>query len=241
MSVDLEAGTMAARRVKKNEGLDDAELADLRRQLAEGKRPRVPLSGPQFPPGASGTISRIGDPETAGTDYITVRTKVNGVTDELAFAPAELSLRRRAGAARPAPASPLSAANHPATPRPAKNPVPPAASVGAAAPAPAKAAAASPARRRKVGAPPKVNVTLSSSGASWTVSATRGPKAVVRNVSVPPGVITALAKLLDQPALIEAVAEINETALAEAQDRAERLRAELAQLEAVLATHRAPR
>ena len=63
----------------------------------------------------------------------------------------------------------------------------------------------------------------------------------MRAVPVPPGTITALAELLDQAALIEAVAEINETALAEAQDRAEQLRAELAQLEAVLATHRSPR
>jgi hypothetical protein len=140
-----------------------------------------------------------------------------------------------------APASPPPAANVFPTLRPAKDPAPPTASVGSAAPAPAKAAATSAARRRKAGAPPKVNVTVSSSGASWTVSATRGPKAIVRNVPVPPGVITALAELLDQPALIEAVAEINETALAEAQDRAEQLRAELAQLEAVLATHRAPR
>lgn len=299
---------MAARRTKKIEGLDDSEVADLRRQLADGRRPRVQLSGPQFPPGASGTISRIGDPATAGTDYITVRTKVNGVIDELAFAPAELSLRPRASSAatrkaanvgsalgagaassvgvarqprqRLTPPTSSAAATSPVAS--AGSPVSPAsvstASATASAPTskaseavdrpvkaadrparsadrPAKAAdpaavdradkeadpARSPARRRKVAAPPKVSVTVSSSGASWTVSATRGPKAIVRSVAVPPGAITALAELLDQPALIEAVAEINETALAEAQDRAEQLRAELAQLEAVLATHRTPR
>jgi hypothetical protein len=39
----------------------------------------------------------------------------------------------------------------------------------------------------------------------------------------------------------EAVAEINETARQLAQQRAEQLRAELSDLEAVLASHRAPR
>jgi hypothetical protein len=47
--------------------------------------------------------------------------------------------------------------------------------------------------------------------------------------------------LLDQPSITEAVAEVNDTARAEAEDRAAKLRAELTELEAVLATHRAPR
>jgi hypothetical protein len=47
--------------------------------------------------------------------------------------------------------------------------------------------------------------------------------------------------LLDNAAVIEAVAEVNQTALAEAEDRAARLREELAQLDAVLAAHRVPR
>jgi hypothetical protein len=81
---------------------------------------------------------------------------------------------------------------------------------------------------------------VASSGASWAVSASRGAKGIVKNVAVQPGVVTALAELLDQPALLDAVAEINETARSEAQARAEQLRAELDRLEAVLATHRSP-
>jgi hypothetical protein len=85
-----------------------------------------------------------------------------------------------------------------------------------------------------------VSFTVSSTGASWTLGANRGNKALARNVALPPGVVTALAELLDQPALTEAVSEINDAALAEARSRADQLRAELDRLEAVLATHRRP-
>ena len=80
-------------------GLTEPDIAALRQQLADGKRPRVQLSGPHFPVEAAGTVVRIGSPETDGADYLRVRVKVNGMTDELAFAPGELSLRRPAGRA----------------------------------------------------------------------------------------------------------------------------------------------
>lgn len=270
---------MATRR-SKTEGLTSEDVAALRQQLADGRRPRVQLSGPQFPPGSAGTVSRIGDPETAGTDYITVRVKVNGVTDELAFAPVELSLRSRATrtagstrvatarsstarstgrrpakTARPAaPSTPALAASTPAlaASSAASQPVPPQPAPSDQGPAPvgamkaartAKAArtVATASRRRKAGVVPKVSFTVTSTGANWAVTASRGAKGIAKNLAVPPGVITAIAELLDQPALIEAVAEINDSALSEAQARAEQLRAELDQLEAVLAAHRSPR
>jgi hypothetical protein len=264
---------MATRR-SKTEGLTSEDVAALRQQLADGRRPRVQLSGPQFPPGSAGTVSRIGDPETAGTDYITVRVKVNGVTDELAFAPVELSLRSRATrtagstraanarsstarstgrrpakAARPAaaPSTPAlaasSAPSQPVPPQPAPSDQGPApvGAMKAARTAKAAGTVATASRRRKAGVAPKVSFTVTSAGANWAVSASRGAKGIAKNLAVPPGVITAIAELLDQPALIEAVAEINNSALSEAQARAEQLRAELDQLEAVLAAHRSPR
>jgi hypothetical protein len=86
-----------------------------------------------------------------------------------------------------------------------------------------------------------VTVTISSVGADWMVSAGRGARSIAKAVPLPPGVVTAITKLLDQPSITEAVAEVNDTARAEAEDRAAKLRAELTELEAVLATHRAPR
>jgi hypothetical protein len=274
-------------RRRKPSGLTDEDVARLRGQLGEGRKPRVALSGPQFETGAAGTVVRIGDPAVDGADFLTVRVKVNGVTDELAFAPTELSLGGRAkaagtgsagarstGSAGTAPARPRVAAAKPATAAagtpppgsgatPAPSPQagiadraagssspdagPPARATSAAqsAPTPSRPSVSSPTtaagRRRKAPAAPTVSVTISSSGAAWSVSASRGARTIVRGVPVTPGLVTAVADLLDQPAVSEAVAEINETALEQARQRAEQLRAELSDLEAVLATHRVPR
>jgi hypothetical protein len=100
---------------------------------------------------------------------------------------------------------------------------------------------ASPSQRRKSAPPPKITVTLTSDAATWSVTASRGARSVAKSLPVSPGVVTAIAELLDNAAVIEAVAEVNQTALAEAEDRAARLREELAQLDAVLAAHRVPR
>lgn len=96
-------------RRRKPSGLTDEDVARLRSQLGEGRRPRVALSGPQFEAGAAGTVVRIGDPAVDGADFLTVRVKVNGVTDELAFAPTELSLGGRTKAAGTKSAQPGSA------------------------------------------------------------------------------------------------------------------------------------
>lgn len=262
---------MAARSAK-TQTLSGEQIAKLQEQLANGGRPRVALSGPQFPDGSSGTVTRVGDPDLDGSDYITVRVKVNGISDELAFAPTELSIGRPAprGAGRRASKPALRSAivnsrsaivNGAATPDQAVTATRGAATVPItasatpnlidavaavpkravpkpAAPKPVTApAAGQPSRRRKAGAPPKVSFTVTSSGATWTFSGTRGAKGVAKNVGVSPGVVTAIADLLDYPGLVEAVAEINETAWAEARSRADQLRAELSELEAVLATH----
>jgi hypothetical protein len=204
---------------RKSTGLDAGQLAALRTQIAEGRKPRVKVSGSQFPAGTSGSIVAIGDESTDGPDFIRVKVKVNGAMDELAFAPSELvsSVRGVAVAAEPVRA--------PAPPKPRQR---------QAEPQPAST-------RRKAGPPPKVTLTISSNGATWSVTGSRGARQVSKNIPVAPGVVTAIAKLLDQPAIVEAVAEVNDTARAEAEQRASALRAELTQLEAVLATHRAPR
>src|SRR6185437_12640132 len=95
---------MAARQAR-TVGLTDQDVQRLRDQLADGRRPRVQLSGSQFADAPSATVVRIGDPAVDGSDYLTVRVKVNGVLDELAFAPAELQLGRRPAAAEPAAAT----------------------------------------------------------------------------------------------------------------------------------------
>jgi len=242
---------MAARQAR-TVGLTDQDVQRLRDQLADGKRPRVQLSGSQFAAAPSAAVVRIGDPAVDGSDYLTVRVKVNGVLDELAFAPAELQLGgRRTPAAEPVAAPRATRRKAPrataATPPAARAPaVPVATPMAASALVPEPAAAVPPSspgrhpRRRKPTSAATVSFTVASSGDSWTVSANRGAKGIVKHAPVQPGVVTALAELLGQPALLDAVAEINQTALSQAQARADELRAELHRLEAVLATHRTP-
>lgn len=243
-------------------GLSDDEISAIREQLAAGKRPRVQLSGPHFPVGSTGTVVRVGQPDTDGPDYLRVRVKVDNRTDELAFGPTELRVpgrpaRKSAGrgpagpAARKAPVKAAPAGETPATSQPVKSPpattlpvksMPAKATPAATPPAKAAPATSPPAKaaRRRTGPAQKVTFTVASAGASWALTATRGSKNVAKNVPLPPGVVSALAELLGQPGLSEAVGEINDAALAEAQARADQLRAELSQLEAVLATHSRP-
>jgi hypothetical protein len=205
---------------RKSTGLDAGQLESLRTQLAEGRKPRVKVSGSQFPAGTSGSIVSIGDETVDGSDFVRVKVKVNGAMDELAFAPSELVSSVRGV---PVAAEPVQVVV--ARPKPRQ-----------------RTAKTEPTTvRRKAGPAPKVTLSISSNGAAWSVTGTRGARQVSKNVPIAPGVVTAIAKLLNQPAIVDAVGEVNDTARAEAEQRAAALRAELSQLEAVLATHRAPR
>jgi glyoxylase-like metal-dependent hydrolase (beta-lactamase superfamily II) len=63
---------------------------------------------------------------------------------------------------------------------------------------------------------------------------------VAKKAPVSPGVVAAVAALLNQPGVEDAVAVVNDTARGEAEARAEKLRAELADVEAVLISHHRP-
>jgi hypothetical protein len=256
-------------------GLADDQLARLVAELADGKRPRVRLSGSQFPDGMSGTVLRIGDPATDGDDFVLVQVKVHGVTDELRFSPRELSVGRRPTAAESPPAAPARkartkapaakaaapkaavaktpaaktpaaktpAAKTPAAKTPAAKSAPPARATRkapAATPAPAASSTATIRTARRSSPTPTVTITITSSGSSWSVAARRGARAVVKRAEVTPGAVAAIAALLADPSVEEAVAAVNDGARAEAEARADQLRAELAAVEAVLVSHRRP-
>jgi hypothetical protein len=210
--------------VRGDTGLGEDDVVRLRKDVAEGRGPRVGVSGVQFPAGTIGTVVRVGKPPTDGPDYIVVRVKMGRVTDELGFSPKELSLARKGRTAPPAPAPARTAAPAPAPAR-------------TAAPVSTTNRQEKPQRRAPV---PAVTLTIASAGAAWAVTAQRGAKVVVKKASVPPGVVAAIAALLGQPGVDDAVAAVNDTARGEAEARAEKLRAELAEVEAVLTSHRRP-
>jgi hypothetical protein len=90
------------------------QIDDLRRDVEAGKRRKVFLltDSAGLPAGGTGDVTRVGQPETDGSDFIGVR--IGG--DELFFAPAELGLGAGRGKAKAAPST---APSRPAAPGPA--------------------------------------------------------------------------------------------------------------------------
>lgn len=97
-------------------------------------------------------------------------------------------------------------------------------------------AARKPARKSAKGkAPVALTVTLSYAGGEWTVAAQQGTRALARPTPIRPAEALQMVGQLDLPEVADAVEEIVNTARAEAEQEADRLRAELAEIEARLA------
>jgi hypothetical protein len=100
----------------------------------------------------------------------------------------------------------------------------------------AKVPAKPPARRPGRGKPPvALTVTLAYADGEWTVAAQQGAKVLAKPCLVRPAEALKMVGMLDVPGVQEAVEEIVSVARAEAEAAAERLRAELAEVEARLA------
>lgn len=114
----------------------------------------------------------------------------------------------------------------------------------AAPPAPAMASAGdrerparkvSAPRQPKVKAPPSLTVTLSYTDGDWFVGAQQGSKSLAKPYVIKAGEALRMVGLLDVPGVHEAVEQIIAAERAEANAHAERLRTELAEIEARLA------
>jgi hypothetical protein len=82
---------------------------------------------------------------------------------------------------------------------------------------------------------PALTITLTYADGSWVVGVQHGAKAVGRPTEISAADAVKTVEVLDVPAARDAVEEIVATARAEAEQAAERLRAELAEIEARLA------
>ncbi|WP_433065815.1 hypothetical protein [Dactylosporangium sp. CS-033363] len=82
---------------------------------------------------------------------------------------------------------------------------------------------------------PGLTVTLAYAEGEWTVAANQGAKALAKPYVIKAGEALKMVAMLDVPGVHEAVEEIVSAARAEAEGQAERLRAELAEIEARLA------
>jgi hypothetical protein len=78
-------------------------------------------------------------------------------------------------------------------------------------------------------------VTLAYADGEWTVGATQGSKALAKPYVIKPAEALKMVSLLDVPGVHDAVEHIVTAERTEAQAQADRLRAELAEIEARLA------
>ncbi|MET8233303.1 hypothetical protein ABZS77_21805 [Micromonospora sp. NPDC005298] len=223
------------------QGLSTSEVQSIRDALAAGRKPRVVFtaSAGQIA-GQVGQVVELTDPEVSD-EFVVVRFG----RDELPFSPADLAV------------APKGAGRRVAEPKPEPEPEPPA----AAAPefvldtprVPAQRqeepkveqTEKPPARRAVKAAKPKgpagLTVTLAYADGEWTVAAQQGSKALAKPYVVKPAEALKMVALVDVPGVQEAVEQILGTERAEAEQQAEKLRAELAEIEARLAELREAR
>ncbi|MEV6302095.1 hypothetical protein AB0M02_21955 [Actinoplanes sp. NPDC051861] len=227
-------------------GLTTQELQQIRDQLGAGRKPRVQFTEAAGQiAGQIGQVVQLTDPAESD-EWVVVKFG----RDELPFSPGDLRIAPKGAAARrPAP-----------PPEPAPDPVLSGPEFLIDKPVPARPAAAPPQRRseddtttaaakeasdvtapRKAARPaktkpaPTLTVTLAYGEGEWTVAANQGAKALARPYVIKPAEALRMVQLVDVPGVQEAVEQILAAERAEAEQQAQRLRAELAEIEARLA------
>jgi hypothetical protein len=233
--------------------VSDEDLQAFRDALAAGRRPKVVFteSAGQVA-GQLGQVVALTDPAVSD-EWVVVKFG----RDELPFSPGDLRVAPRGAAARKA-AAPPPAPPVPVRPEPEfvidKPVVPSARRTGPGGPAvqsaamsatsksapPAAEPAAAPAPRKaarapKVKGPAGLTVTLAYGDGEWTVAAAQGAKTLARPYVIKPAEALRMVSLVDVPGVQEAVEQIVAAERADAEREAERLRAQLAEVESRLA------
>ncbi|XVU30496.1 hypothetical protein ACQPZJ_25400 [Actinoplanes sp. CA-054009] len=214
--------------------LNTEELEAIREGLSAGRKPRVQFTEAAGQiAGQIGQVVSLGDPAESD-EFVVVRFG----KDELPFSPADLRVAPRGAVAKkvaPAPPEPEKPVDPPfVLDQPVKAPPAPRKAVDeppAPAPAPKKAAA----RPAKAKPAPGLTVTLAYGEGEWTVAANQGAKALAKPYVIKPAEALRMVSLVDVPGVQEAVEQILAAERAEAEAQAQRLRAELAEVEARLA------
>ncbi|MBB5481616.1 hypothetical protein HNR20_006121 [Micromonospora parathelypteridis] len=218
-------------------------MQSIREALAAGRKPRVVFtaSAGQIA-GQVGQVIELTDPEVSD-EFVVVRFG----RDELPFSPADLAVAPKGAGRRVAEPKP--------EPEPQESPAVPAPEFVLDTPrVPAQRqeepkveqqTEKPPARRAVKAVKPKgpagLTVTLAYADGEWTVAAQQGSKALAKPYVVKPAEALKMVALVDVPGVQEAVEQILGTERAEAEQQAEKLRAELAEIEARLAELREAR
>ncbi|GAA4606892.1 hypothetical protein BJY16_006054 [Actinoplanes octamycinicus] len=218
-------------------GLTTEELDGVRDALAAGRKPKVQFteSAGQIA-GQIGQVVALEDPAVS-EEWVVVRFG----RDELPFSPGDLRIAPRGATApkkvvapEPEPEPQLSGPefliDKPIEKKPAPAQRKSEEVQDVTAPAPRKAA-----RPAKAKPGPSLTVTLAYGEGEWTVGATQGAKALAKPYVIRPAEALKMVQLIDVPGVQEAVEQILSAERAEAEQQAQRLRAELAEIEARLA------
>ncbi|GAB7037231.1 MULTISPECIES: hypothetical protein [Catenuloplanes] len=224
-------------------GLTPDELHQIKQTLAGGRKPKVMFteSAGQIA-GQIGQVIELQDPETS-EEFVVVRFG----RDELPFSPADLTIPPKGAtgrkAAEPEPAPEV----EPPAPEPEfmvvrERPVPEKkttieeqSTVTETPEAPKPPVKKAAAKAVKPKGPAGLTVTLAYDNGEWTVAAQQGTKALAKPYVVKPAEALKIVALVDVPGVHEAVEAILSSERAEAEQQAEKLRAELAEVEARLA------
>ncbi|SBT41428.1 hypothetical protein [Micromonospora auratinigra] len=229
------------------QGLSTDEVQGIREALAAGRKPRVVFTAAAGQmAGQLGQVVELTDPEQS-EEFVVVRFG----RDELPFSPADVAIAPKGAGRRaaepkpqpevvpPAPVEPEFVLDTPRVPAPRREEP----KVEQQQPEPQEQSR--PAKRAvkaaKPKTPPGLTVTLAYAEGEWTVAAQQGAKALAKPYVVKPAEALRMVALVDVPGVQEAVEQILASERAEAEQQAEKLRAELAEIEARLAELREAR
>lgn len=225
-------------------GLSGKDVDSIRATLSAGRKPKVEFtaSAGQIA-GEFGQVVGLLDP--SADEWIVVRFG----HDELPFSPADLAIpakgvSRRVAKAAVGDETPEAPQPHAypsyeeiAAPR-REDPMPATQNQTSVAPEPASDA--KPVRKpakAKVKPLPSLTVTVAYTDGEWTVAAQQGAKSLARPYVIKAAEALALVGMLDVPGVQEAVEQIVDAERTQTLAQAERLRAELAEIEARLADY----
>ncbi len=218
------------------QGLSEDEVQGFREALAAGRKPKVVFTAAAGQiAGQLGQVVELTDPAVSD-EFVVVRFG----RDELPFSPADVAVAPKGAGRRPVEqkveppqAEPVAAEPEfvlDRVPQPRRE-EPKVETV--------ETVEAKPARRAVKAAKPKgpagLTVTLAYADGEWTVAAQQGAKVLAKPYVLKPAEALRMVALVDVPGVHEAVEQILSTERSEAERQAEKLRAELAEIEARLA------
>ncbi|MFI6225846.1 hypothetical protein ACIBCR_00850 [Micromonospora echinospora] len=228
------------------QGLSTDEVDGIREALAAGRKPKVVFTATAGQiAGQVGQVVELTDPAVSD-EFVVVRFG----RDELPFSPADVAVaprgagRRVAAESKPEPEAEPVAAEPEFVLERVPVPVPEQASGDGSRgerreESKVDVVESKPVKRPVKAAKPKVpaglTVTLQYAEGEWTVAAQQGSKSLAKPYVVKPAEALRMVALVDVPGVQEAVEQILSAERAEAEQQAEKLRAELAEIEARLA------